>query len=777
MYINTFYYIIKIMTFTKGDIITTDKYLYAFNDIYYKTDILYNNSPINWRNKVHNPPRKNMDIIITGHSDYDINDTCVDLYNPKIWYTVNKQTIRSNVYSLPLGITNNTDESPIHSIYGDLDSMITIMNDNKYERKNLVYMNFNINTYPQERQVVYNLFCDKIWVTIGETINSLEGRTNYLRDIKKHDFILCPRGNGIDTHRLWESLYMGSIPIVKRDIAFKDFEDLPICFVDDWSDINEEFLKAEKNRIKNTTYNLEKLKIGYWIDNIRSSIHVFNINNINNGMKLTTVLSATNNNPSYYRFIPKQILFWKYFNIKFIALFIGESIPDELEEYKENIILWDKPTNYILHSAYIAQNIRIYYPALLNLPDNEMVMITDMDMLPTNDKFYKDGLEQFTKKDFIYYKFIEGKQIFMCYNAAHSSTWSSIFNIKSEKDIERELINNYNIQYDGTPGLNAWYSDQELMYNTLINYPYLKVLNRQYKRLDIDILKGHIERGDKDFISLYDDIHFHRDYKSNENFILYIQNQLTCIEDMVSVIIPSFNRFKYLLNAIKSVKEQTYKNIEIIVVNDCSTQKEYYTFDFKTLGENVYIIHLPKHSKNILGKVSGGGHSRNIGMMLTSGKYIAFLDDDDYFLPTKIEKQISAMKINNCNISCTDAYAGNGTYNSSYNYKTWHYNGIYWNDLKTIFNNVGKPNILKRMYEKDINVWTLNDLNIHNCTCGGSSIIFLKNLIEKAHYFPVLTYGEDYSYWKKLFEYSNCVFIREPLTYIDLKHGDGQNYL
>ena len=48
----------------------------------------------------------------------------------------------------------------------------------------------------------------------------------------------------------------------------------------------------------------------------------------------------------------------------------------------------------------------------------------------------------------------------------------------------------------------------------------------------------------------------------------------------VSVIIPTYNRFKNLLNAIKSVKNQTYKNIEIIVINDCSTQKEYSEIDF-----------------------------------------------------------------------------------------------------------------------------------------------------------------------------------------------------
>ena len=580
------------MTFTRDDIITTDKYLNAFKDIYYKSDVIFINSPIEWRNNIHNPPSKNMDIIITGHSDCSINDTCVDSYNPKIWYTVNKQTTRSNIYALPLGITNNTSESPMHPIYGDLDCMISVMNNDNYERncerncekKNLVYMNFNISTYPQERQIVYNLFCDKQWVTSGETINTLEGRTSFLRDIKNHDFILCPRGNGIDTHRLWESLYMGSIPIIKRDIAFKDFEDLPICFVDDWTHINEDFLKAEKNRIKNTTYNLEKLKIDYWINKIQTSINLSKINNINNGMKLTTVIAATNNNPSYYKFIPTQILFWKHFNIKFIAVFVGEKIPDELEEYKENIILWDKPTNYILHTAYIAQNIRIYYPALLKLPDNEMVMITDMDMLPTNDKFYTNGLESFTKTDFIYYRHIDGKQIYMCYNAAHTSVWSSVFNVKSEKDIERELINNYNKQYNGTPGTSSWYSDQEIMYNKLINYPHLKILNRYCNRLDIDILKGHIERGNKDFISLYDDIHFHRDYNSNEKYILTVQEILMTSREIplnnakVSVIIPTFNRFKYVLNAIKSVKEQTYKNIEIIVINDCSIQTEYYEY-------------------------------------------------------------------------------------------------------------------------------------------------------------------------------------------------------
>ena len=68
------------------------------------------------------------------------------------------------------------------------------------------------------------------------------------------------------------------------------------------------------------------------------------------------------------------------------------------------------------------------------------------------------------------------------------------------------------------------------------------------------------------------------------------------IMEKVSVIIPTFNRFKYLLNTIESVKKQTYNNLEIIVVNDKSTQKEYYNYDWDAI--NIIIIHLEQNSKH-----------------------------------------------------------------------------------------------------------------------------------------------------------------------------------
>ena len=241
-------------------------------------------------------------------------------------------------------------------------------------------------------------------------------------------------------------------------------------------------------------------------------------------MRLTTVFSSTNDNPAYYLFIPKQISFWARFGIKFIAAFVGDVLPNELVPYTDNIILWPHSPN--MKSAYVAQNLRIYYPALLNLPEGEMVMITDMDMLPTNNTYYTDGLSNFGPDDFIYYRHIDGNQIYMCYNAATPRTWAKIFKINSEDDISAILLNNYNINYNGIPGSTGWYTDQEVLYKYLHNYPQLKVLNRPLRRLEVYNYRNFLSLGQTNFISGFDDVHFHRSYKDNEAYIVDAEKQL-----------------------------------------------------------------------------------------------------------------------------------------------------------------------------------------------------------------------------------------------------------
>lgn len=235
-------------------------------------------------------------------------------------------------------------------------------------------------------------------------------------------------------------------------------------------------------------------------------------------MKLTTVLASVNNNRDYYLFIPKQIIFWGKFNIKFIAIFIGDKIPEEIAHCSNNIILWNN--NLDINTAFVAQNLRIYYPALLDMSCDELVMITDMDMLPMSSKYYCSGLENFNIDDFIYYRHIDGNQIYMCYNAAHPSVWKKVFNINNEEDIKIKIYETYNKSYNGVPGSKEWFIDQELMYTNLIKYPNLKVLNRPIRRLETWDYINHIKNKHNNFIKYYDDAHFHRSYIKNQLLIL-----------------------------------------------------------------------------------------------------------------------------------------------------------------------------------------------------------------------------------------------------------------
>ena len=103
---------------------------------------------------------------------------------------------------------------------------------------------------------------------------------------------------------------------------------------------------------------------------------------------------------------------------------------------------------------------------------------------------------------------------------------------------------------------------------------------------------------------------------------------------MVSVVIPFYKNYGWLCEAIDSVIAQTYKNYEIIIVNDGSEE------DVSSLQIKYPIINYYYQENN------GAGSARNLGIDVSKGKYIAFLDSDDLWLPTKLEKQVSYMEDN-----------------------------------------------------------------------------------------------------------------------------------
>ena len=258
------------MTFSKEDFITGDKFLSLQTDdiVYLKTDLIHHGwSQMEWRGELHiNKPGK---IWITGHSDFEINERLYNNYKDKckVWFATNKNYEHENIFAIPIGIGNTCNDTPVHRWGGNTDIMIE-KNSKSRNIVNLVYMNFEIENCRNERSQCYNFFKDKPWVSIGKLEITPEGRDRFLGDIRNHKFVLCPRGNGIDTHRLWETLYMGSIPIVKKEFALNEFKDLPILFIDSWDEISEEFLNKKYDEITTAQWNMEKLKFSYWKDKI-----------------------------------------------------------------------------------------------------------------------------------------------------------------------------------------------------------------------------------------------------------------------------------------------------------------------------------------------------------------------------------------------------------------------------------------------------------------------------------------------------------------------------
>jgi glycosyltransferase involved in cell wall biosynthesis len=116
---------------------------------------------------------------------------------------------------------------------------------------------------------------------------------------------------------------------------------------------------------------------------------------------------------------------------------------------------------------------------------------------------------------------------------------------------------------------------------------------------------------------------------------------------VVSVIIPTYNRSQMLSRAIQSVLMQTFQDFELLVVDDASEDNT----EEAVKGIRDQRIHYIRHEKN-----KGGSAARNTGIQAALGKYIAFLDSDDEWLPEKLERQIA--KINSAAPSVGFVYTG-----------------------------------------------------------------------------------------------------------------------
>lgn len=211
---------------------------------------------------------------------------------------------------------------------------------------------------------------------------------------------------------------------------------------------------------------------------------------------------------------------------------------------------------------------------------------------------------------------------------------------------------------------------------------------------------------------------------------------------LVSVIIPTYKRVDFLERAIKSVLNQTYRNIEIVVVDDNNSDTEYRVETSKLMKK--YVSYYSNIKYIMLDKNSGGCVARNTGLQETTGKYVNFLDDDDIFYPEKIEKQVSKFENSTEPLAVVGCFAN-------------------------IIDNDGK---IKRVEKVEVKGDVFVKQLAYN-VCTTSIALINREVCVKSGGFIKIPSSQEHLFFIKIFEVNpHYDYVAEPL--IDIIHHDGE---
>lgn len=259
--------------------INTDKYLEhsrkCIRCLYAKRDFFYTSG--NWRgvaqSRVFKPSSSTAsNVLVFGHSDYKTNFLHLfpmSLSGYKEMWGTNVSPFGAKLHSLPLGLTNPSDESQLHRIFGNVDHLRQATNSSDFPQKfnNSTYANFSINTSPRNRYKLAT-YLNTLGIELANMDMSEIGRIVYLRELRQNNFVVCPQGNGPDTHRLWETLYMGGTPVVLSSKYMNHLvENLPVIVLKSWRQLADIKLMEENwHKLNEREFNYENLNVNYWIN-------------------------------------------------------------------------------------------------------------------------------------------------------------------------------------------------------------------------------------------------------------------------------------------------------------------------------------------------------------------------------------------------------------------------------------------------------------------------------------------------------------------------------
>jgi hypothetical protein len=155
------------------------------------------------------------------------------------WYGMNCHFNHPKLQPIPIGIAN--EKWP----HGNKEHLIEI-SQKPIHKESLCYSNFDLSTNHIRRPKIFEIIQTKKFIDIDTNKHQYK---DYLAKLKSYRYVISPPGNSIDCHRIWESIYLGVIPIVEKHIAMEYFYDLPILFVDNFNDVTEDLLEKQYESI------------------------------------------------------------------------------------------------------------------------------------------------------------------------------------------------------------------------------------------------------------------------------------------------------------------------------------------------------------------------------------------------------------------------------------------------------------------------------------------------------------------------------------------------
>jgi hypothetical protein len=175
-------------------------------------------------------------ILYTHNGDLPVDDSYLKyLDDPNLikWYGQNIMTTHPKLKSIPIGIANEIWP------HGNEEVFKEVMNKN-IKKERLIYVNFDVNTNRSERNHCISELNKK-----GLEMQTKLPFKEYLEEVAKSYFVVSPNGNGVDCHKTWESLYLGTIPIVTKSTNINFYKDYPIIIINNWSELNPSLFNRE----------------------------------------------------------------------------------------------------------------------------------------------------------------------------------------------------------------------------------------------------------------------------------------------------------------------------------------------------------------------------------------------------------------------------------------------------------------------------------------------------------------------------------------------------